>query len=96
MFGLFMTTTRCLEGWPLFYRAAFPPGVQETEPPFRYAKRAYILRFWRRGLVVGRWSGSRCDEDSAHTFALGASQIPVLDDDGYLLENFQPRREGEQ
>lgn len=82
---MFITKTRCMRGWPLVYQTYH----QETEYPFKHAARAYVLRFWKVGLVVGRWSRRLPDEDSAMAVALGAKPTPLLDSEGLLLPHFR-------
>jgi hypothetical protein len=83
---MFITKTRCMRGWPLVYQTYY----QQTEYPFKHADRTYVLRFFRIGIVIGKWSRRMPDEDSANLAALGAKPTPLLDAEGALLPHFQP------
>lgn len=90
---MLLTTTRCLPGFPLYYRTYH----QETEPPYRRCERAHVLRLFRRGLVVGRWHATAANEAEAITAALGGRLVSCMED-GTLAPQFQrpdPRQEAD-
>lgn len=61
-----------MKGWPFIYTAYH----QETEPPYRHARHAYVIRLGRMGFVVGRYTHAWQNEDEAHAAALGARPVP--------------------
>lgn len=88
---MFVRTTACQAGWPLAYRTYH----QETQPPYRHG-RVCVLRFGRKGLVLGRWTHHDLSEYAAHAAALGARPLPLLDERGDLLEQYQTADTGDE
>lgn len=63
--------------------------TDELDPPFRRS-RSLVLRLWKsRGLVLGWWRKTGRDEDEALMAALQGVETSLLDEDGYLLPNFE-------
>jgi hypothetical protein len=88
-----LTTTRCLPGWPLAYTAYH----QEVEPPYRRCDRATVIRFHRRGIVVGRWTGAAPDETTAIHSALQlkfTGGVEAIGADGVLAPRFRKGADG--
>ncbi|MFF8283325.1 hypothetical protein ACF06W_11450 [Streptomyces albus] len=76
--------TRCQRAWPRCYTTYH----QETEPPYRRADSALVVRLGTVGLVVGRWTSRAEDEQQALTEALGARPAALLTSEGHLLPNY--------
>lgn len=69
---------------PLVTRA----DTNEIDVPFRYSH-SYVIHFWRgHGLVLGWWTDTGRDEDTALLTAIGAHGYSAVDDEGVLLDEF--------
>jgi hypothetical protein len=71
MLNLFVRTTKTMRGWPLLYTTYH----QELEDPYRYAAWCIVIRLWRRGLVIGRWTDAWHDDELASAVAIGARRM---------------------
>lgn len=63
--------------------------THEVDEPFRES-RSIVLRLWKdRGIVLGWWRKTGREEEEALLKALQAQETDLLDDEGYLLPNFE-------
>lgn len=69
-------------------------STHEVDEPYRWSK-SLVVRLWRsRGLVLGWWRRIDRSEEEALIAALQAKvDVPLLDDEGYLLESYERRHD---